>query len=86
MSYDIPQIHIPDNSPEAKAIDFIVTHDHVTPEEAVRTILRRATKDLNPAQEGRGLFGSPEDAAALDAAVKLAYEERHTPSKRETGE
>jgi hypothetical protein len=31
-------------------------------------------------QQGLGLFGSPEDAALLDAVVAIAYEERRRPS------
>jgi len=39
MSFDFP-IHIPDNSPEAKAIEAIVIRDHVSPEEVVRRAIR----------------------------------------------
>lgn len=35
------------------------------------------------AEQGLGLFGSPEDAALLDEAVSLAYAERARPSRRE---
>jgi hypothetical protein len=34
------------------------------------------------AEQGRGLFGSPEDAALLDAVVSHAYAERRRPSQR----
>lgn len=34
------------------------------------------------AEQGRGLFGSPEDAALLDEIVSLAYAERRRPSQR----
>ena len=33
-------------------------------------------------EQGLGLFSSPEDAAALDEAVALAYAERRRPSLR----
>ncbi|MGB7762686.1 MAG: hypothetical protein WBL61_22825 [Bryobacteraceae bacterium] len=32
-------------------------------------------------QQGLGLFGSPEDAALLDEAVAIAYEERRRPTR-----
>jgi hypothetical protein len=39
MSYDIP-LHIPDNTPEALWIQSVMSRDHVSPEEAVRSALR----------------------------------------------
>lgn len=39
--------------------------------------LRRAESTV--AEQGLGLFGSPEDAALLDEVVQLAYEERRRP-------
>jgi hypothetical protein len=32
-------------------------------------------------EQGLGLFGSPEDAALIDAVVSLAYAERRRPTK-----
>ena len=46
MSFDIPPLHIPDNSPEARAIQAIISRDRVTPEEAVRSVLRGAAMQL----------------------------------------
>ena len=40
MSFDIPQMHIPDNSTEARILEAIIDRDHVTVEEAVRRALR----------------------------------------------
>jgi len=40
MSFDIPPMHIADNSPEAKAIEAILAHENVSPEEVVRRALR----------------------------------------------
>lgn len=84
MSFDIPPIHIADNSPEAKVMEAMINRDHVSPEEVVLRALRgmalQATPAGNAILAGRGLFSSPEDVAALDAAVALAYEERHQPS------
>jgi len=34
------------------------------------------------AEQGRGLFGNPEDAALLDGVVSLAYAERRRQSQR----
>jgi len=34
------------------------------------------------AEQGRGLFGSAEDAALLDEIVSIAYAERRRPSQR----
>ncbi len=34
------------------------------------------------AEQGRGLFSSPEDAALLDEVVSLAYAERRRPTQR----
>jgi hypothetical protein len=85
MSFDIPQIHIPDNSPEAQVLEAIISREHVSPEQVVLRALREMagnTPTPNSILAGRGLFGSPEDAAALDAAVDLAYEERRQPPKR----
>lgn len=39
MSFDIP-LHIPDNTPEAQAIEAIASRDHVSPEEVVRRAIR----------------------------------------------
>lgn len=38
--------------------------------------------DRNAAEQGLGLFSSPEDAALLDEVVSLAYAERRRPSRR----
>ena len=36
----------------------------------------------SPGEPGKGLFGSPEDAALLDEVVAMAYENRRRPSVR----
>lgn len=43
MSFDIPPLHIPDNSREAQVIQAIMIRDQVTAEEAVRAALRGMT-------------------------------------------
>ena len=32
-------------------------------------------------EQGLGLFGSPDDAALIDEIIRIAYEERHHPSR-----
>ena len=63
MSYDIPQLHIPDNSPEAQVIETVVNRDQVTPKEAVLRILRNAQpaieeRTLAPVRSYGSYFGS----------------------------
>lgn len=41
-----------------------------------------STSGRTIAEQGLGLFGSPEDAALLDEVVSLAYAERRRPSQR----
>jgi len=83
MSFDIPQLHIADNSPEARAVEHVMLAQHVSAEEAVRSILRSAqpaAKERNFIKEGRGMFKAPADAKILDEAVAIALEERRRPS------
>jgi hypothetical protein len=82
MSFDIPHMHFSDDSIEARAVEQVMDEQHLGPVEAIRSILRRSVETDNPALSGLGLFSSKEDAAALDAAVALAYEERRGPSSR----
>ena len=85
MSFDIPQLHISDNSPEAKAIEDVMRSEHLGPKEAVLSILRKAqhaTAERNFIKEGRGMFKDPEDAKILDEAVAIALEERRRPSNQ----
>lgn len=44
--------------------------------------MQQSSQVANAILAGRGLFSSPEDVAALDAAVALAYEERRQPSNQ----
>ncbi|HEY3779849.1 MAG TPA: hypothetical protein VGL56_02105 [Fimbriimonadaceae bacterium] len=82
MSFEIPPIYIPDNSPEAQAVEQVMQAQHIGPEEAVRTILRSADK-RNPAQRMIGLFSSDEDAAIMDDVMELVEEGRKTQTTRE---
>jgi hypothetical protein len=87
MSFDIPQLHIADDSPEAQAVEHVMHAQHLTAEEAVRSILRSArprqgTTERNFIREGRGMFKDPADAQILDEAVAIALEERRRPSSQ----
>jgi hypothetical protein len=44
---------------------------------------RREPETANVFEQGLGLFGSPEDAALIDAVVSLAYTERRRPSQEQ---
>ena len=70
MSFDIPQIHLPDNSPEARAIEAIISRDHVTAEEVVRSAIRglaadalgsARAEDTKPGELLFGLFADEPD-------------------------
>jgi len=78
MSFDIPAHIEPEIKQYAQA-------QHITVDEAIVKLLKVGLGKKTPAQAGLGLFSSPEDAAALDAAVELAYEERRRPSQRLAG-
>ena len=85
MSFDISNLHIADNSPEARAVECVMDAQKVGAKEAVLRILRNAEPaERNYIKEGLGLFKSPEDARILDGAVVLALEDRRRPSKRTT--
>jgi len=86
MNYDIAQLHITDNSPEAQAIETIVNRDHVSPEEAVRRALRHpALAKPTPAEEMIGAFSSPEDMAIIDEAMQYVQELRESDRLRDFG-
>jgi hypothetical protein len=83
MSFDIPSMHFPDESPEAQVILQVMRTERLGPSEAVTSILRKArtaAPERNYIKEGRGLFRNPEDAKILDEAVAIALEERRRPS------
>ena len=75
MSFDIPPYI------ESDIQQYSQAH-HISVHEAIVELLRAGLEKQSPAQTGLGLFASPEDTAALDAAVALAYEERRRPSHR----
>ncbi|RYG36051.1 hypothetical protein EON81_10920 [bacterium] len=79
MSFDIPHSIEP-------AVKRYARAQRISEDEAIVRLIRKGLEDVEPnaIEAGLGLFGSPEDAAALDAAVTIAYEERHQPSNRAT--
>ena len=80
MSFDIPR-HI-----ESEVQEYAGTQ-HISTDEAILRLIQSGLDMARstPAQQGLGLFSSPEDSEALDAAVKLAYEDRNRPSNRAVG-
>ena len=60
---------------EAEIQGYSEVH-HISVDEAILGLLKLGLRQVSPAQEGLGLFGSPEDSLALDGAVALACEER----------
>ncbi len=80
------EINLADNSQEAQVLASIVSRDHVSPEEGVRSLLRGirppAPTERNFIREGKGMFKDPADAQILDEAVAIALEERRRPSKQ----
>ncbi len=85
MSFDIPQLHIADNSPEAQMIRDVIARDHVTVEEAVLKIIRSARAADSPRNfitEGKGIFNAAAEAQILDEAVAIAFEERRRPASQ----
>ena len=79
-----PGIHIPDNSPEAHALEQEMRAQNVGPEEAVLSILRHADR-RNAAQRMIGLFSSDEDAAIMEEVAALLELSRQTTTTREIG-
>jgi hypothetical protein len=77
MGYDI-RLNIPDDSPQAKNIAELAMRDHISREEAALRLLAasRGESSLESARSFVGAFASPDDAAILDDALKLAMEDR----------
>jgi len=83
MSYEIKNLHIEPNSPEELGLEAIIARDHVSPEEAIRGLLRNASPKRTPAQRMIGLLSK--DAELVDEIVELSREGRQTPSTRNIG-
>jgi hypothetical protein len=75
MSYVISQLHIED-----------IDREGVTPEEAVRRLLRGSLpRAKTPAEELIGLFSRDEDAALIDEAMETARASRRIDAARDFG-
>ena len=85
MSFDIPQLHFADHSPEAQVVERVMQVEHLGPAEAVRYILRNAAADETPAQRMIGLFSSDEDAAVMDEVMEVVAASRETQTTRKIG-
>jgi len=67
MSFDIPKMHFPDDSQEARILEAIIDRDHVTVEEAIRRALRTVevkptapTKSATKRKAGKGVITATE--------------------------
>ena len=59
------EINLADNSSEAQALASIVSRDRVSPEEAVRSLLR----SVRPSTSAEGIFKDPTDTQTLGGAT-----------------
>ncbi len=85
MSFDLPQMHVPDNSPETKAVQSVMATQHVGVEGAVRAILRNAADKRTPAQRMIGLLSRDEDVVIMNEVSELVAESRRTQTTRDIG-
>jgi hypothetical protein len=81
--YDI-HLQIDQDTPEGRVIDQVVQTQNVSPDEAVRSVLRqRAGK--TPAEAMLGAFSSDEDVALIDEVMALARDRRKNDGPRDFG-
>ncbi len=81
--YDI-HLRIDQNTPEGRVIEQVVQSEHISPDEAVRNVLRqRAGK--TPAQAMLGAFSSAEDVKLIDEVMELARERAKADQPRDFG-
>jgi hypothetical protein len=70
MAFDF-HFTIQEDSPEGRVVAVVISRDRVTPEEAVRSVLRGvAVGSTTPAEKMLGAFSSDEDSAILDEAME----------------
>ena len=81
--YDI-QLQIDVNTPEGRVIETVVRSQNVSPEEAVRTVLRQRAQKT-PAESMLGAFSSEEDVALIDEVMGLARARRTKDEPRDFG-
>ena len=74
MSFEIP-------ARIEQEVEQYAEREHLTRDEAVVQLIegglrRQDARPLTPAEEGRGMFSSPEDAALMDYVIQVTYESR----------
>ena len=80
MSFDIPVAIEPDIIQYAR-IENLTEHEAIVRLiQAGLNATRTEPSEFNAILSGLGLFADTHDAAVLDEAVAMAYEERHRPS------
>jgi len=75
-------ITIQEDSARWRAVRQVAETEHISPEQAAERLLDEAVEahlsgKKTPAQELIGAFSSPEDVAAIDAAMAAVREHRH---------
>ncbi|CAN5582851.1 hypothetical protein BH11ARM2_BH11ARM2_21310 [soil metagenome] len=71
MSFDIDHLHIDAASPEGESLQAIISREQVSPEEAIRRILRDAGRATGPRKERRGPKAPNLDVAATDSIIGM---------------
>jgi hypothetical protein len=84
LAFDIPNLHIEQDSPEGQNLQAIILRDQVSPEEAIRSALRQVPA-TSPADQMWGAFAGAEDSSVLDEAMKHVKELRETEQLRDFG-
>jgi hypothetical protein len=74
MSFDL-HFHIDKHSREGHVLQYIVSRDNVSPEEAIRRLLREKGTP-GPAADTWGTFSGPGDTAMLDEVLQEPYARR----------
>jgi hypothetical protein len=82
LSFNIPPAIEPEIVKYARTKRITTNEAIVRLVEAGLNANRADAQDSNAILSGLGMFSDAEDAAILDAAVAIAYEERHRPSKK----
>lgn len=71
MSFDIDHLHIDEASPEGQSLQAVISREQVSPEEAIRRILRDAGGTLGPRKERRGPKTPNLDIAATHSIIGM---------------
>lgn len=85
MAFDL-HLSISESSPEGQNLQAIILRDRVTPEEAIRIVLRQPELvSKTPASRMIGAFSSDEDTAITDEAMKYVRAVREANHLRDYG-